>query len=168
MYVNTDDFSRIMSSAKPPPGPPYSPDGAQEYSEPFPRLSLENRDIATSVNGTMFGEKWLPTRTSRTGFARSGIFSLGARHGRQKSLTEAINTIRTRKASMSQNAHEIADALRAPVSPKLVVCVFLPRSNSANCANCTFSSCVLPGTSPPWSLIPPPAKSSKHSTNPSL
>jgi len=121
MYVNTEDFSRIMPGTKPPPHPPYSPDGAQDYAEPFPRLSLESRDFAPSVNGILHSEKWLPRKIGRTGVARSEIFSLGAKHGRQKSLTEAINTIKTRKASMSQNAHEIADALRAPVSPKLVV-----------------------------------------------
>lgn len=111
-----------MPGAKPPPTrPPYSPDSTQNYAEPFPRLSSESRDFAPGMNGTMHSEKWLPGRNNRTGFTRSGIFNLGARHGRQKSLTEAINTIRTRKASMSQNAHEIADALKAPISPKLVV-----------------------------------------------
>jgi len=45
----------------------------------------------------------------------------GTRHGRQKSLSEAIRTVRTRKMSVSQNAHEIAEALKAPVSTKLVV-----------------------------------------------
>jgi solute carrier family 35 protein E1 len=121
MYMNMEDFSRIMSGTKSQPRPPYSPDGAQDYAEPFPRLSLESLDFPLGVNGTIHNEKSLPSRASKTGFARSGIFSLEARHGRQKSLTEAINTIRTRKASMSQNAHEIADALKAPVSPKLVV-----------------------------------------------
>lgn len=125
MYMNTEDFSRIMPGAKSQTRPPYSPDGAQNYAEPFPRLSLESRDFGPGVNGTMHSEKWIPRRTSKTGFTRSGIFSLRAGHGRQKSLTEAINNIRTRKASMSQNAHEIADALRAPVSPKLVVSVSL-------------------------------------------
>lgn len=44
-------------------------------------------------------------------------------HGRQKSLSEAYKTIRTRKASVSENMHEVADALKAPVNWKLVVCV---------------------------------------------
>ena len=44
------------------------------------------------------------------------------RHGRQKSLSDAFKTIRTRRASVSANAHEIADALKAPVSFKLIVC----------------------------------------------
>jgi hypothetical protein len=42
--------------------------------------------------------------------------SLG--HGRK--ISHAINRIRS--GSMSQNAHEIADALRAPFSWKLIVC----------------------------------------------
>lgn len=45
-----------------------------------------------------------------------------SRHGRQKSLSDAFKTIRTRRASVSANAHEIADALKAPVSFKLIVC----------------------------------------------
>ena len=47
----------------------------------------------------------------------------GARHGRQKSLSEAIKTVRTRKMSISENAHEIAESLKAPVSYKLIVCI---------------------------------------------
>lgn len=48
---------------------------------------------------------------------------LGARHGRQKSLSEAIQTVRSRgrAASITENAHEIAEALKAPISMSLVV-----------------------------------------------
>ncbi|KAJ5263703.1 hypothetical protein N7478_011308 [Penicillium angulare] len=42
----------------------------------------------------------------------------------RKSISEAITTIRTRNGSMSANAHEIAEALRAPVSYRLIgLCV---------------------------------------------
>ncbi|KAK0385584.1 hypothetical protein NLU13_6762 [Sarocladium strictum] len=44
-----------------------------------------------------------------------------SRHTRQKSLGDAFRTIRSRNGSVSQNAHEIADALRAPLSPKLII-----------------------------------------------
>lgn len=45
-------------------------------------------------------------------------------HGRQKSLSDAFRSMRTRRASVSQNVHEVADALKAPVSPMLVtLCV---------------------------------------------
>ena len=46
----------------------------------------------------------------------------GGRKSRQKSLSEAIRTVRTRKASVSDNAREIAESLKAPVSLRLVVC----------------------------------------------
>lgn len=40
-------------------------------------------------------------------------------------MTDAFRTIRTRKASVSANVHEVADALKAPVSPMLVVSTLL-------------------------------------------
>ncbi|KAF3358372.1 hypothetical protein VdG1_05448 [Verticillium dahliae VDG1] len=52
-------------------------------------------------------------------------------HGRQKSLSDAFRTIRSRQGSVSQNAHEIADALRAPVSPTLVILCLLWYASSA-------------------------------------
>ncbi|KAL7806222.1 TPT domain-containing protein [Trichoderma aethiopicum] len=55
----------------------------------------------------------------------------GRSHTRQKSLGDAFRTIRARKGSMSQNAHEIADALRAPVSPKLVMLCLMWYTSSA-------------------------------------
>ena len=45
----------------------------------------------------------------------------GSRHVPQKSLSDAIRTIRTRKGSVSANAQELAEALKAPVSFKLIV-----------------------------------------------
>lgn len=63
-------------------------------------------------------DRWQPRKEAR--FANGPINGASTRHGRQKSLSEAIRTIRTRKGSVSQNAHEIADALKAPVSPKLI------------------------------------------------
>ncbi|KAF4980069.1 hypothetical protein FZEAL_3850 [Fusarium zealandicum] len=52
-------------------------------------------------------------------------------HNRQKSLTDAIRTIRARNGSVSQNAHEIADALKAPVSPRLIILCLLWYASSA-------------------------------------
>lgn len=39
----------------------------------------------------------------------------------RKSISEAITSIRTRNGSVSANAHELAEALRAPVSYRLIV-----------------------------------------------
>jgi solute carrier family 35 protein E1 len=68
-------------------------------------------------------DRWQPRRESalRTSGWTNVQSSLGT-HGRQKSLSDALRTIRTRRASVSANVHEISDALKAPVSPKLIVC----------------------------------------------
>lgn len=42
------------------------------------------------------------------------------KHRPRKSISEAISTIRSRNASMTANAQEIAEALRAPISYKLI------------------------------------------------
>lgn len=79
--------------------------GPPHYQQSQPgriTLNVPPRDSSTSV--------WTP----------SGNTSIG-RHNRQKSLTDAFRTIRARNGSVGQNAHEIADALRAPLSPKLIV-----------------------------------------------
>jgi solute carrier family 35, member E1 len=47
--------------------------------------------------------------------------SASPKHRPRKSIGEAFNTIRTQSASMSTNAHELAAALGAPVSYKLIV-----------------------------------------------
>lgn len=75
-----------------------------------------------SHNGSALPDRWQARKEMRYGSANGSAFTTGGRHGRQKSLSEAIRTIRTRRASVSQNAHEIADALKAPVSPRLIVC----------------------------------------------
>ena len=71
-------------------------------------------------------ERWLPRREGGSQFLGGRAAAGGRSHGRQKSLSDAIRTIRTRKASVSANAQEIAEALKAPVSPKLVVRVLDP------------------------------------------
>ena len=64
---------------------------------------------------------WQSRRKSPNAVANGGPSS-GIRRARQKSLSEALITIHNRRASISDNAHEIAEALKAPVSVKLIVC----------------------------------------------
>jgi solute carrier family 35 protein E1 len=76
------------------------------------------------------GRPWLPRADSNQARGvRWGAVANGYAHGhdRQKSISEAFRTIKTRHGSVSQNAHEIADALKAPVSPRLIV-RFAPQS----------------------------------------
>lgn len=71
------------------------------------------------LNGTASTQHAPPGRwLSKNGSARLGLPN---GRDRQKSLSDAFRTIRARNGSVSQNAHEIADALRAPLSPKLIV-----------------------------------------------
>jgi solute carrier family 35 protein E1 len=78
-------------------------------------------------NGAPSLNSWQPQRESgvRASAWGNGSASTGGRgHDRQKSLSDAFRTIRGRGASVSAvsaNVHEIGDALKAPVSPKLVV-----------------------------------------------
>ncbi|KFY85818.1 hypothetical protein V500_08105 [Pseudogymnoascus sp. VKM F-4518 (FW-2643)] len=77
-----------------------------------------------ALNGVMPSpfERWQtrrePIPPSWTG--KAAYHPTGRVHGRQKSLTDAFRTIRSRKGSVTANAHEIAGALKAPVSPKLI------------------------------------------------
>lgn len=88
------------------------------------------RSSSPAANGYANGrdtsrERWLPRRDSRSVRFPTGPpppAPNGRGHTRQKSLSDAFRTIRSRKGSVTQNAHEIADALKAPVSPTLVVC----------------------------------------------
>jgi solute carrier family 35, member E1 len=107
----------------------------RDESPPPPSGHRRQRSSTTVTAHTGSNWQWTPRREVTLGarwlgggsHAHShGGPSHTGRHGRQKSLSEAIQTIRTRRASMSQNAHEIADALKAPVSPTLIVCPPFP------------------------------------------
>lgn len=105
--------------------PAFEPDLLPTHEEePLGLSSSRNASPsrAAHTNGyAVPSDRWQPRREARVGYANHSISGPSNRHGRQKSLSEAFQTIRTRKGSVSQNAHEIADALKAPLSPKLVV-----------------------------------------------
>jgi len=104
-------------------------------------------------------ERWQARRGSHTtnGWTPNAGGAVG-RHGRQKSLSEAIRTVRGRRGSVSQNAHEIADALKAPVSGRLIVRCSL-NTNGFPCLLFGPSSCVPSGTRPRSCPIPLPRPS---------
>ncbi|RFU24771.1 hypothetical protein B7463_g11563, partial [Scytalidium lignicola] len=71
-----------------------------------------------STNGSSPADQW---HTRRSNILGGASWSKGGKtHSRQKSLSDAFKTIRTRKGSVSSNVHEISDALKAPVSPTLI------------------------------------------------
>ncbi|KAH3915013.1 hypothetical protein HBH56_083310 [Parastagonospora nodorum] len=100
--------------------PDLMPMPEEEYGHSSSRTASPSH--APQTNGsTVPADRWQPRKESRFGYANGAPQASATRHGRQKSLSEAIRTIRTRKGSVSQNAHEIADALKAPLSPTLIM-----------------------------------------------
>lgn len=115
--------------------PAFQPDLLPMPEEDFYGLSSSRSSSpshAAQGNGSVLPtDRWQPRKEAR--FANGSAQSHAPRHGRQKSLTEAFRTIRTRKGSVSQNAHEIADALKAPLSPRLIVC-------ESQCEQCSLGA----------------------------
>jgi solute carrier family 35 protein E1 len=94
----------------------------------FPDFDTSEGQSPYLNNGTGFVnspsplDRWQPRRDSTLGRSSwANGQTTGGKHSRQKSLSDAFRTIRTRNASVSANVHEISDALKAPVSPKLIV-----------------------------------------------
>lgn len=85
-----------------------------------------NRPNGYANGATAYGgDNWRP-RSQSTARGAKWTASLPGQamrgHGRQKSINDTLREIRARGGSVSQNAHQVAGALRAPVSPKLIVC----------------------------------------------
>jgi solute carrier family 35, member E1 len=114
----------------------------EEPLEPPSRDSSPKPLLNGLPTGLHSSERWPARKTSRgqhwSTYANGSAGSV-SRHGRQKSLSEAIKTVRTRKASISENAHEIAESLKAPVSFRLVVripCMTYPRLRLIDGSHC--------------------------------
>jgi solute carrier family 35, member E1 len=79
------------------------------------------RQNGSGATNAAVADRWQARRDSRVKWAAEDSQQKHVKgHGRQRSISNAIRHIRS--GSMSQNAHELADALRAPVSYKLIVC----------------------------------------------
>lgn len=67
-----------------------------------------------------FSDTWKPRQPGHITWQRpKGLDA--SKHRPRKSVSEAITAIRARNASMSANAQELAEALKAPVSYRLIV-----------------------------------------------
>ncbi|WPH04228.1 Hypothetical protein R9X50_00711700 [Acrodontium crateriforme] len=133
-HATSDMERRRSSSSQPIESSPTKfkfPELSQEQLHAYPEgfEDISRGPSPAPLNGLPHGlhssERWPGRRDSK---ARNwGAYSNGSAVGgvagrpRQKSLSEAIKTVRSRKMSLSENAHEIAESLKAPVSIKLVV-----------------------------------------------
>ncbi|KAI0124444.1 TPT-domain-containing protein [Hypoxylon sp. NC0597] len=100
-------------------------------------VGLNAYGVGLSGGAQLNGDRWQPrrdlsaSRGVRWGSPLGPSAGVPRGHGRQKSISEAFRTIRGRSTSVSQNAHELADALRAPVSPKLIILCIMWYMSSA-------------------------------------
>lgn len=65
--------------------------------------------------------RWEPRKTGQFPYDEKAVFAGNTRQRSRKSISETISTIRTRNGSVSANAQELAEALKAPVSYRLIV-----------------------------------------------
>ncbi|PYI13673.1 TPT-domain-containing protein [Aspergillus japonicus CBS 114.51] len=61
-----------------------------------------------------------PRKTGQFPYDEKAVFAGNTRQRSRKSISETISTIRTRNGSVSANAQELAEALKAPVSYRLI------------------------------------------------
>jgi solute carrier family 35 protein E1 len=101
--------------------PPYEEtlDSAIGSSRPSTTNSTPSVKYAPS-------ETWEPRKTAFYSREHPNGTLRNPKHRPRKSISEAISTIRTRNGSVSANAQELAEALRAPVSYRLVVRPLFP------------------------------------------
>jgi solute carrier family 35 protein E1 len=90
----------------------------------FPPFHDDSHDVAADEGTTpvqyVTNDTWQPRRAGPPSWVHSAE-SRGSKHRPRKSISEALSTFRTGNTGMSTNAHELAEALRAPVSVKLIV-----------------------------------------------
>lgn len=164
----TNVEQRRSSSVRPAPAKFKFPDFSNEHAVEFEDDEYSGNSRGPSPRplpnglppGLHSSERWPARKESSlrswASWAANGKLG-GTRPNRQKSLSEAIRTVRTRKASISENAHEIAESLKAPVSLRLVVRLSfnIPFNPPYNRANTQPRSSVASGTGHRSSRIPP-------------
>jgi len=104
---------------------PSFDDTRSSFQQNAPAVSESPSDISPGAGPfTNQDFKWPARKMSqRLRDARPpGVYG----HRSRRSVSEAINKFRTRQGSVSENAHELAEALKAPVSYKLIVSTCIP------------------------------------------
>ena len=95
----------------------------EEYKNTLKDGRSSSPQVTPRANGSVHSARWQSRKDGHTMWANAHANGGASRHGRQKSLSDAIRNIRTRQGSVSANAQEIAEALKAPISYRLVVCI---------------------------------------------
>ncbi|KAJ6107919.1 hypothetical protein N7523_009242 [Penicillium sp. IBT 18751x] len=90
------------------------------YEETFDAAAGSTRPNASPSVKYASGEPWEPRKSAFYSREHANGSARNSKHRPRKSISEAITTIRTRNGSVSANAQELAEALRAPVSYRLI------------------------------------------------
>ena len=116
-----------------------------DYEESETGRNAGARTISPArTNGVPHSERWQTGKDNHLAWGDGHLNVVGPRqHRPQKSISDAFKNIRTRKASVSENAHEIAEALRAPISLKILVGVAVASKHTQ--AHMSFSCSALFG-----------------------
>ena len=78
----------------------------------------------TKSNGVLYNQRWQIRKDNHLAWGDGHLHVASPRqHERHRSISDTFRNIRTRKASVSENAQEIAEALKAPISFKILVSV---------------------------------------------
>lgn len=106
---------------------PLSGGSEASYNERFPSFDQQPRDYEPTIvsespleanpgQSVVPEYKW-PSRRGTQPFRSSRASG----HRPRRSVSDALHKFRNRQGSVSENAHELAEALKAPVSYKLIV-----------------------------------------------
>ena len=88
----------------------------EEYSRRYDGSAVIESPLETTGPSVVPDYKW-PARRGSQSFRNSRIQG----HKSRRSVSDALSKLRNRQGSVSENAHDLAEALKAPVSYKLIV-----------------------------------------------
>ncbi|KAJ6085958.1 hypothetical protein N7486_010239 [Penicillium sp. IBT 16267x] len=113
--------AELQAQAKPSSQPTSSPiDEFPPYEETLDSAMGTGRPNPSPSVKYASNDLWEPRKSTFYSRDHSNASIRNPKHRPRKSISEAITTIRARNGSMSANAHELAEALRAPVSYRLI------------------------------------------------
>lgn len=112
-----------MPNKMPTSQPTSSPiDKFPPYEESLDAAMGASRPNASPSVRYAPSDLWEPRKSSFYAREHPNGAARVPKHRPRKSISEALTTIRARNGSVSANAQELAEALRAPVSYRLIVC----------------------------------------------
>jgi solute carrier family 35, member E1 len=127
-----------------PPLPPHRPspsrqsmDNAKEQFPPYEDLRPDFKpntviNSSPSTTSSPVGP-WPARRSSPSGRDTKKLGGLH-RHRPKRSVGEAFDNFRQRRGSISANTQDLAEALRAPISYKLIVSLFIIPPWTSGCS----------------------------------